>query len=87
MNQENTKRFAAGIHGRGGRGLDLPAKQIVEKKAEKLLAAEEEGSMSPLPEKVVTFHCFFAVICICRCLNFLRSLIFLPSIYLLKPTY
>ncbi|XP_044471724.1 casein kinase 1-like protein HD16 isoform X2 [Mangifera indica] len=52
MNQENTKRFAAGIHGRGGRGLDLPAKQIVEKKAEKLLAAEEEGSMSPLPEKI-----------------------------------
>ncbi|KAJ0030590.1 hypothetical protein Pint_13154 [Pistacia integerrima] len=52
MNQENAKRFAAGVHGRGGTGLDLPAKQVVEKKAEKLLAVEEEGSMSPLPEKI-----------------------------------
>lgn len=72
MNQENAKRFAAGVHGRGGTGLDLPAKQVVEKKAEKLLAVEEEGSMSPLPEKVVTFDGFVAVICIIRALNFLR---------------
>ncbi|KAJ0013960.1 hypothetical protein Pint_20487 [Pistacia integerrima] len=55
MNQDNAKRFASGVHGRGGTGLDLPAKQVVEKEAEKLLAVEEEGSMSPLPEKVVTF--------------------------------
>lgn len=54
VNQENTKTFIAGLRGRGGTGLDLPVKQAGEKRAEKLLAVEEEGSASPLPEKV--FH-------------------------------
>lgn len=56
MNQENAKPFVAGVRGRGGTGLELPVKQVVEKRAEKLLAVEEEGSVSPLPEKVLIFH-------------------------------
>ncbi|KAH9800623.1 protein kinase domain-containing protein [Citrus sinensis] len=52
VNQENTKTFVAGLRGRGGTGLDLPVKQVGEQRAEKLLAVQEEGSASPLPEKI-----------------------------------
>ncbi|XP_021643046.2 casein kinase 1-like protein HD16 isoform X1 [Hevea brasiliensis] len=53
MNQdENAKLLVGGVRGRGRAGLDLPARQAVEKSAEKLAAGEEEGSTSPLPERV-----------------------------------
>ena len=55
MNQENTKTSVAGLRVKVGTGLDLPVKQVAEKRAEKLLAIEEEGSASPLPEKGTTF--------------------------------
>ena len=56
VNQENAKTSVAGLRDRVGTGLDLPVKQVGEKRAEKLLAVEEEGSASPLPEKVLLFH-------------------------------
>lgn len=61
MNQDkNGKLFGTGVGGRGRVGLDLAAREVVtipdevvaEKGAEKLAAVEEEGSASPLPEKV-----------------------------------
>lgn len=53
MNQdENAKLLGVGVRGRGRAGLDLPARQVVDKSAEKLAAGEEEGSTSPLPERV-----------------------------------
>ncbi|XP_062148104.1 casein kinase 1-like protein HD16 [Alnus glutinosa] len=59
MDQENAKPLGAGAGGLGRGGLDLPKKEVaaiqdermVQKCAEKL-AAEAEGSTSPLPEKV-----------------------------------
>lgn len=62
MNQDkNGKLFGTGVGGRGRVGLDLAAREVVtipdevvaEKGAEKLAAVEEEGSASPLPEKVL----------------------------------
>ncbi|KAI9192161.1 hypothetical protein LWI28_019017 [Acer negundo] len=43
MNQEGAKLLVAGAHGRGG---------AVEKKEEKMLAVDEEGSASPIPERI-----------------------------------
>ncbi|KAL8102390.1 casein kinase 1-like protein HD16 [Apium graveolens] len=59
-NQEkNAEIFGAGVGGRGRAVLDARAKEmaaipdvVAEKSAEKLAAAEEEGSTSPLPERV-----------------------------------
>ncbi|XP_050216855.1 casein kinase 1-like protein HD16 [Mercurialis annua] len=57
MNQDkNAKLLGAGAHGRGRAGLDFPARQAVDKSAEKLAAGEEEGSTSPLPERVQLGH-------------------------------
>lgn len=42
VNQENAKTSVAGLCVRVGTGLDLPVKQVGEKRAEKLLAVEEE---------------------------------------------
>ncbi|KAL4297030.1 hypothetical protein GQ457_12G023360 [Hibiscus cannabinus] len=53
MNQDhNAKLVGPGACGRGGTGINLPVKPVVEKTAERLVAAEEEGSTSPLPERV-----------------------------------
>ncbi|XP_065848988.1 casein kinase 1-like protein HD16 isoform X1 [Euphorbia lathyris] len=49
---DNAKLLGTGVRGRGRAGLDLPARQAVEKSAEKLAAGEDEGSTSPLPERV-----------------------------------
>ena len=56
MNQdENAKLLGVGVRGRGRGGLDLLPRQAVDKSAEKLAAGEEEGSTSPLPERVLVF--------------------------------
>ncbi|OAY27326.1 casein kinase 1-like protein HD16 isoform X2 [Manihot esculenta] len=53
MNQdENAKLLGGGVRGRGRAVLDMPARQAVERSAEKLAAGEEEGRISPLPERV-----------------------------------
>ncbi|GMN50507.1 hypothetical protein TIFTF001_019656 [Ficus carica] len=61
MNQnKNTKIIGAGVGGQGHAGLDMPVgdlfavrdELVVQKSAEKLAAPEEEGSTSPLPERV-----------------------------------
>lgn len=61
MNQGKiSKPLGAGVGGRGRGGLDLPGRQVVaiqdelvvHKSAEKL-AAEEEPSSSPIPERVI----------------------------------
>ncbi|WCJ42441.1 Protein kinase family protein [Euphorbia peplus] len=49
---ENAKLLGTGVRGRGRAGLDLPARQAVDKSAEKLAAGEDEGSTTPLPERV-----------------------------------
>lgn len=62
MNQnKNTKIIGAGVGGQGHAGLDMPVgdlfavrdELVVQKSAEKLAAPEEEGSTSPLPERVL----------------------------------
>ena len=64
MNQgKNAKPFGAGVGGKGHAGLNLPKRDVVvvnddlvdQKGAEKLAANEDEGSSSPLPERV-NFH-------------------------------
>lgn len=56
MNQdENAKLLGGGVRGRGRAVLDMPARQAVERSAEKLAAGEEEGRISPLPERVLIF--------------------------------
>lgn len=64
MNQnKNAKQLGAGIGGQGQTGLDLPIGKlvavrdelVVQKSAEKLAAAEDEGSTSPLPERVLSW--------------------------------
>ncbi|KHG22741.1 Casein kinase I isoform delta [Gossypium arboreum] len=53
MNQDdNAVLVGPGACGRGCSGLNLPVKHPVEKTAERLVAVEEEGSTSPLPERV-----------------------------------
>ncbi|KAA8523103.1 hypothetical protein F0562_009526 [Nyssa sinensis] len=61
MNQDkNAELFGIGVGGRARTGLNIAAKEVVaipdelvgEKSAEKLAAAEGEGSTSPLPERV-----------------------------------
>ncbi|XP_048330474.2 casein kinase 1-like protein HD16 isoform X2 [Ziziphus jujuba] len=61
MNQgKNAKPIGAGVGGQGHTGLDLPIGKLVavrddlvaQKSAEKLAAAEDEGSTSPLPERI-----------------------------------
>nr|XP_011458971.1 PREDICTED: uncharacterized protein LOC101301711 [Fragaria vesca subsp. vesca]XP_011459004.1 PREDICTED: uncharacterized protein LOC101301711 [Fragaria vesca subsp. vesca] len=61
MNQgKNPKLFGAGVGGQGHAGLDLPKRDLVavpdelidQKGAQKLTAIEDEGSSSPLPERV-----------------------------------
>ncbi|CAN0900149.1 Casein kinase 1-like protein HD16 [Linum grandiflorum] len=53
MNQDrNGKLLGTGMRDQGHPGLDLPLRQPVEKSAEKLVAGDEEGSASPLPERV-----------------------------------
>lgn len=66
INQDkNAKPFGAGVGGLGHTGLNLPAREVVaindelvgEKSADKLAPIEEEGSASPLPERVLrNFH-------------------------------
>ncbi|KAH7528483.1 hypothetical protein FEM48_Zijuj05G0077000 [Ziziphus jujuba var. spinosa] len=69
MNQgKNAKPIGAGVGGQGHTGLDLPIGKLVavrdelvaQKSAEKLAAAEDEGSTSPLPERSANFQmlCF-----------------------------
>lgn len=62
MNQgKNSKLFGAGVGGQGNAGLDLPKRDLVavhdelvdQKGAQKLTAIEDEGSSSPLPERVI----------------------------------
>lgn len=62
MNQgKNSKLFGAGVGGQAG--LDLPKRDLVvvhdelvdQKGAQKLAAIEDEGSSSPLPERVLLF--------------------------------
>lgn len=64
MNQgKNSKLFGAGVGGQGHAGLDLPKRDLVvvhdelvdQKGAQKLAAIEDEGSSSPLPERVLLF--------------------------------
>lgn len=57
MNQDENAKLVV-VRGRGRAGLDLPVRQVVEKSAEKLVAGEEEGSTSPLPERVLIFRVF-----------------------------
>ncbi|EOY30830.1 Kinase family protein isoform 7, partial [Theobroma cacao] len=53
MNQDdNGKLVGPAACGRGCTGLNLPVRQVVEKSAERLVAVEEEGSTSSLPERV-----------------------------------
>ncbi|XVF34812.1 hypothetical protein REPUB_Repub18cG0090700 [Reevesia pubescens] len=53
MNQDdNAKLVGPGACGRGCTGINLPVRQVVQKSAERLVAVEEEGSTSPLPERV-----------------------------------
>ncbi|OMO90069.1 hypothetical protein CCACVL1_07523 [Corchorus capsularis] len=53
MNQDdNAKLVGPSACGRGCTGVNLPVRQGVEKSAERLVAVEEEGSTSPLPERV-----------------------------------
>ncbi|THG06126.1 hypothetical protein TEA_008003 [Camellia sinensis var. sinensis] len=61
MNQDkNAELFGAGIGGRGRTDLDAAVREVaaipdelaVERNAEKMAAVEEEGSTSPLPERV-----------------------------------
>lgn len=61
MNQsKNAKPIGAVFGGQGYTGLDVPAgdlfavrdELVVQKSAEKLAAAEDEGSTSPLPDRV-----------------------------------
>lgn len=56
MNQDdNAVLVGPGACGRGCTGINLPVKHPVEKTAERLVAVEEEGSTSPLPERVQIF--------------------------------
>ncbi|XP_039058388.1 casein kinase 1-like protein HD16 [Hibiscus syriacus] len=53
MNQDdNAKLVGPSACVRDGAGINLPARPVIEKTAERLVAVEEEGSTSPLPEKV-----------------------------------
>ncbi|KAH1067689.1 hypothetical protein J1N35_032676 [Gossypium stocksii] len=53
MNQDdNLVLVGPAACGRGCTGINLPVKHPVEKTAERLVAVEEEGSTSPLPERV-----------------------------------
>ncbi|CAN1120160.1 Casein kinase 1-like protein HD16 [Linum perenne] len=53
MNQDrNGKILGTGMRDQGHPCLELPVRQPVEKSAEKLVAGEEEGIASPLPERV-----------------------------------
>ncbi|KAK9043833.1 hypothetical protein V6N11_072160 [Hibiscus sabdariffa] len=49
---DNCKLVGSGVRGRGCTGINLPVRQVVEKSAERLVAVEEEGSTSSLPERV-----------------------------------
>lgn len=56
MNQDDNGKLAGpGACGRGCPGINLPVRQVVEKSAERLVAVEEEGSTSSLPERVLIF--------------------------------
>ncbi|KAE8687909.1 Kinase family protein isoform 4 [Hibiscus syriacus] len=48
----NCKLVGSGAYGRGCTGINFPVRQVVEKSAERLVAVEEEGSTSSLPERV-----------------------------------
>ncbi|XP_039031632.1 casein kinase 1-like protein HD16 [Hibiscus syriacus] len=53
LNQDdNVKPVGPGTGGRGCAGINLPVRHLVEQPAERLVAVEEEGSTSPLPERV-----------------------------------
>ncbi|XVF88512.1 hypothetical protein PTKIN_Ptkin19aG0056700 [Pterospermum kingtungense] len=53
MNQDDNGKLAGpGACGRGCTGINLPVRQVVEKSAERLVAVEEEGSTSSLPERI-----------------------------------
>ena len=54
MNQdENANFLGTGIRDQARPGLELPVRQPVERSAEKLVVGEEEGSASPVPERVL----------------------------------
>ncbi|CAN0901603.1 Casein kinase 1-like protein HD16 [Linum grandiflorum] len=53
MNQDENANFLGnGIRDQARPGLELPVRQPVERSAEKLVVGEEEGSTSPVPERV-----------------------------------
>lgn len=53
--EENQKLVGPSACGRGGNGINLPVRQVVEKSAEKPVVVKEEGSTSSLPERVLIF--------------------------------